>query len=595
MVERGQISLRGLPDLIVAELLLGLQLRSATGTKTPLRTLRFFTYRLRVRQVASIVDLDGIDHEQNVASLWRSLIGHLRRAASTPEDERRKDIWDATIFGHRGTINFTGIRQRWMRESLKEWAFEELPTHRGKGAAAVVASKVKAIRFLSDSLHLQRADHGETPGLLTRIDIASFLNYMAYLETSGTVSRSWRVRLTRDTARILNDLRALGLTQPGRSAAGMPEDFTLRRGDIPQEADDDSPGRALPDPALRHLYSALPILEDRSSREIRVATELLMDTGRRPDEILNLPLDCLDRDRDGKYVLIYEDFKLHRKNRRLPITDGTASVIEAQRTAVIARYPKADRSTLPLLPSRLRNPRGQRPLPQASFGAAHRTWIHALLPIELPSGIVIDKPDDLVPYAYRHSYAQRHADAGVPLDVCEISWDTTQLPPPRSTTESPRNGLARPSTESARSNSTGTATGSGVRPRPCSTTNAHACRSARSPFPTASAPNRPTFKPAGTTARSGSDASAAAISAPTPPISRTCGPICKTCCGTANASWPQANWINGPAPRRSRPKRKSRRFANSSVASNTTSTSCPPRNATRSTTPSRSSARLAAP
>jgi hypothetical protein len=35
----------------------------------------------------------------------------------------------------------------------------------------------------------------------------------------------------------------------------------------------------------------------------------------------------------------------------------------------------------------------------------------------LPGGIVIDKPDDLVPYAYRHSYAQRHADAGVPLDV----------------------------------------------------------------------------------------------------------------------------------------------------------------------------------
>ncbi|MEV6258877.1 site-specific integrase [Nocardia sp. NPDC051911] len=417
VVERGQISLRGLPDLVIAELLLGLQLRSATGTKTPLRILRFFTYRLRVQQVASIVDLDGMDHEQNVAALRRSLIGHLRRVASTPEEERHKDIWNATVFGHRGTINFTGIRQRWMRESLKEWAFEELPTHRGKSAAAVVASKVKAMRFLSDSLHLQRADHGEAPGLLTRADIVGYLNRMAYLETSGTMSRSWRVRLTRDTARILRDFRALGFTQSGRSAAGMPEDFALRRGDIPQEADDDSPGRALPDPVMRHLYSALPILEERSSREIRVATELMMDTGRRPDEILNLPLDCLDQDRDGKYVLIFEDFKLHRKNRRLPITDGTAAVIEAQRNVVIARYPKADRSTLPLLPSTLRNPRGQRPIPQPSFGSAHRTWIHALLPIELPGGIVIDKPNDLVPYAYRHSYAQRHADAGVPLDV----------------------------------------------------------------------------------------------------------------------------------------------------------------------------------
>ena len=26
-------------------------------------------------------------------------------------------------------------------------------------------------------------------------------------------------------------------------------------------------------------------------------------------------------------------------------------------------------------------------------------------------------PAKIVPYAYRHSYAQRHADAGVPIDV----------------------------------------------------------------------------------------------------------------------------------------------------------------------------------
>ncbi len=33
-----------------------------------------------------------------------------------------------------------------------------------------------------------------------------------------------------------------------------------------------------------------------SGREIRVTVELLMDTRRRPAEILRLPLDCLTRD-----------------------------------------------------------------------------------------------------------------------------------------------------------------------------------------------------------------------------------------------------------------------------------------------------------
>jgi hypothetical protein len=65
-----------------------------------------------------------------------------------------------------------------------------------------------------------------------------------------------------------------------------------------------------------------------------------MDTDRRPDEVLKLPLDCLDRDADGKFVLVYEDFKLYRRNRRLPITDGTAAVIRDQQGTVTSRFPR---------------------------------------------------------------------------------------------------------------------------------------------------------------------------------------------------------------------------------------------------------------
>jgi integrase len=57
------------------------------------------------------------------------------------------------------------------------------------------------------------------------------------------------------------------------------------------------------------------------------AVELFMDTGRRPAEICHLGWDCLDQDADGKYALVYTDFKANRQGRRLPVADETAEVI----------------------------------------------------------------------------------------------------------------------------------------------------------------------------------------------------------------------------------------------------------------------------
>ena len=48
-------------------------------------------------------------------------------------------------------------------------------------------------------------------------------------------------------------------------------------------------------------------------REVRVAIELMMDTGRRPEETCELPWNCLERDKDGKYVLVYDNLKCQRR------------------------------------------------------------------------------------------------------------------------------------------------------------------------------------------------------------------------------------------------------------------------------------------
>jgi hypothetical protein len=81
--------------------------------------------------------------------------------------------------------------------------------------------------------------------------------------------------------------------------AGLPTGFRLQREDTPDEPEDTEAGKDLPDAVMRKLCDHLDELEQLISREVRVGTELLMDTGRRPEEIRDLPLDCLGQDPDG--------------------------------------------------------------------------------------------------------------------------------------------------------------------------------------------------------------------------------------------------------------------------------------------------------
>jgi hypothetical protein len=56
----------------------------------------------------------------------------------------------------------------------------------------------------------------------------------------------------------------------------------------------------------------------------------------------------------------------------------------------------------------------------------HRTWIDQLPVLRLDDGTEVDA-SKIVPYAYRHTYAQRHADAGVAIDVLSQLLDHRTL------------------------------------------------------------------------------------------------------------------------------------------------------------------------
>jgi integrase len=422
----GQVNLRGLAPLVVAELLYGLQQRAGAEVTSYCRFLRRLAQELRQTQVPSLAELP-VQDEPVRRSLVNSLVAHLGRAFADPRTEIAKDRWDLTVLGHHGWLTFTGISQDWLREAAKGWAAHDLPRRRGKQAGARLNEVTGALVRLSATLRAGRPDQGQDPAGLGRADIEAFLHRMAFLSANGQLSAYSRVKTCQDAGRVLTEIRSLGLTRTGSPAAGLPDDFTLTTGDVPAKADPGEPGRDIPAEIMRQICGHLPELEETvSSRETRIAVELLIDTGRRPAEICTLEWDCLAGDADGTPVLVYDNSKAHRLRRRLPVSEHTATLITDQKLAVRERFPATPPAQLKLLPSRRLNPVGSRPVTEDNLIGRHRIWLSSMGPLPRADGTEFDKAL-ITPYSYRHSYAQRHADAGVPIDVLRELMDHTSM------------------------------------------------------------------------------------------------------------------------------------------------------------------------
>lgn len=409
-----QVVLRGLPALVQAQILYGLQERCRLDTGTAMFVLRILARHLRVAGHASLLDLDTTalprHHQGAVEDLRRALSG----LSASPQAEQAHDVWDMRVFGHgRKRLDFTVVFQPWLREAAKHWVAEELPLRRGEHAVDILRDHVNSLAALGDSLRRHRRDEGLNPATLGRADVVTFLNHLAHQEHTGQISPYQRHKNAQHAALVLRECRALGMTRPGKPMAALAEEFTFRRADLPPVATGERSGRALPDAVLAALTTSLEDLQTQAGIDVRTAVRLLMDTGRRPTEICRLPWDCLHRERDGKYALVYTDFKNNRLGRRLPIADATATVILEHQQRIRDRFPATVLTDLVLIPRPSRNPAGRRPLCLSTLQDAHRHWVDTLPALSDPQ---FDR-STVVPYSYRHTFAQHHADAGTPIDV----------------------------------------------------------------------------------------------------------------------------------------------------------------------------------
>jgi integrase len=418
------VDLRGLAEGARLEVLYGLEGRARAERRTPPWVVQLAVNRLNAEHATSVFDIP-IDHLYADLRLFFAFTrDQVTLAMTTPEAEMVKDEWDLRVFGRRGErLHFSQIHQLWLKETAKAWAAERLDT---VARPTVLGRVLHAVGMFSTSLRRHRPDGGTHPGALSRADLLAFSADLSHLETVGEISHSNRQVTLRGVDQLLREARGIGLGRPGGPLEGLPADVVWPADRTRSHQDPDDECRALPQVVVDQLLApaALDTLESAHGADLRAMIELQALVGRRTGELCALRYDCLAfdevTDEAGRArpapVLVHDMPKVAIRNYRLPIDESAAEIIRAQQARVGARYPDAPASQLALFPAVEKNPRGVKPVGTDYLVRHMRRWIDSLPELLGSAGEACDRAE-ITPYSLRHSYAQRHADNGTPVDV----------------------------------------------------------------------------------------------------------------------------------------------------------------------------------
>jgi integrase len=442
----------GLDATVLNEVLFGIQASVAEGRRVMLQVLRPAVALLRRAGARTVTDVDTAGRDP-VRWFLRFTVDRVRLARSSPETEHANDVWDLRVWGAKGQLSFIGggvchrntseptrpITQPWLMATAKAWAAEALI----RMTTGPVRAAIAAVGLWSEHLG-RRPDCGTDPAALSHRDIEAFLARLGHLHQAGKLSASARDRNIHTVAKFLRDCREMGLTQVGRELASLPNDVVIRAAERPANPRrDDEVGKALPDTVIAQLLAptSLDLLEDLAGATLRAAVELGAGVGRRTAELCGLAFDCLDYDdhvdvdgaRQRSPVLIHDMPKVNKTGCRLPIHEREATIIRAQQARVTAQFPATPQPRLVLFPRPLTNPDGTRPLGTAQLQRVMHQWVNALPRLDAAKRDSAGRPvpfprDAVTPYAFRHTFAQRHADAGTPLDTLKdlLGHDTVR-------------------------------------------------------------------------------------------------------------------------------------------------------------------------
>ena len=440
-----QFSLASLPLLLRMELCYALQCRDAFPPPLDPSAVRILLRRLtgisslREADTQAVCESGGQQYDAMIRGLFRDLRRHLDRvwADYTGADPFAGDLWQVALLdlqpnasrpwlATKGVVDFGGIEAVWLREVVKDWARATRPhlqRLRQTLRACRTASAVLVAAGRCEPTDLGAGDY-------TRI-ISALREQRR--DDGALYSASHRNLLAHQFREVIDHGRAAGLLTE------VPDTFRAlrRRWAVVEQANEDELGKALPESVIGQLDANLRLLGPTGHAGSITGEQLqgmhqaiyriLRDTGRRPGEVVSLHLGCVEVI-DGQHNLIYDNHKAGRMRRRLPITAQTAAdILDWQARRAGWSTPPAQRDWLfpsPLL--RAQRSRGH--LTSAAVARGFKAWVAGIGHIdgELlgPDGSPVPfEPSRIIPYALRHSYAQRHADAGVPVDVLKELMD----------------------------------------------------------------------------------------------------------------------------------------------------------------------------
>ncbi len=439
-----QFSLAGLAELLGLELLYALQRRDQAPPPLDPTEVRILLTRLgdapslREADPQVVCECGGMQYNTATRGLFRDLRRHLDRAWAcyTGADPFTGDVWHVALLdlptnasrrwpATQGVVDFRVIELAWLREIVKDWARATRP---------YLQRLRETLRACQAASHALIAAGRTDPASLDAGDFTRILDAIStQRHADGNLySASHRNLLLHQFCQLIEHGRSAGLM------TSVPDPFRpARRHRVHDDPNEDELGKALPDTVIRQLDAHLHLLGPTGRAGPITATDLqlmhqtiyqiLRDTGRRPGEVASLRIDCLEVI-DGQHNLIYDNHKAGRMRRRLPITTDTAQVITSwQQRRTRLSTPDTQRQWLfpsPLL--RARQSRGH--LTSACVGRAFKDWVGQIGTVDSdllgPNGTPAPfDPSLITPYALRHSYAQRHADAGVPVDVLKELMD----------------------------------------------------------------------------------------------------------------------------------------------------------------------------
>ena len=428
------ISLVDLPEQLRLELLFIAQQFCRQQRKRSREPWRGLVRDARAAGVGSLLELERTSASARTTGqvlLVRKLAQReLGVLYADPEAEFASDVWDLRKVGlaagrNQMALDFTAIRQDWLRDAAKRWGRVRASYTQGPSLQGVLV----AVSLLSQSLAL-REDGGCEQRALARADVRGFVERLGRLHRAGRIPETTYYRSAQKLRQFLRECRDFGLYEPGEPLDGLGAEFAVWVQDLlrePRGEDADGEGRALPQAVVDRLLSEdyLRRLGQRYGEDMLVMLRILADTGRRPDELAKLWASCLDRSefvdqQTGElvsgWVLVHDMPKVAIENYRLAIARSTAELIVEQRERVVARYPGRSVSRLRLFPREKLNPDGPSRSTRARLSWAVRGWVRGLPELVGASGEEFPR-ERVFPYAFRHSFAQRHADNGTPIDV----------------------------------------------------------------------------------------------------------------------------------------------------------------------------------